>query len=94
MKKLFRAKLKGPGHEFRTITEQATRVRLVDAGLVEERGASSPRACLAFAALSVWNRIGEKLAGIVELIFVDYRGSRTDGGRLTPETAHTIREEE
>ena len=87
MKKLFSAIRYNSSSEFRAIPKPTVRLRSVDECCVEERRSSSPRACLAFAALSVWKRIGEKLAGLVEWISLDHNGSQTDGGRLTPETA-------
>src|SRR5579862_6577538 len=68
MKKLFSAIRYNSSSEFRAIPKPTVRLRSVDECCVEERRSSSPRACLAFAALSVWYWIGEKLAGIVKWI--------------------------
>ena len=87
MKKLFSAKRYNSSSELRAIQKPTVRLRSIDDCRVEERRSSSPRACLAFSALSIWNWIGGIINGHRQ---VDSFGSSqftVAGGRRTSETA-------
>ncbi len=79
MKKPFRAKGYFPSSELHAIPKPTVR-RSIDDCRVVERRRSSPRACLAFSALSISNWIGGALTGIVRWISLDHRNSRLPGG--------------
>jgi hypothetical protein len=76
MKKLFSAKRYNSSSELRVIQKPTVRLRSVDDCRVEERRSSSPRACLAFSALSIWDWIG----GLVKWISLDRCRSRLPEG--------------
>ena len=80
MKKLFSAKRYNSSSELRAIQKPTVRLRSIDDCRVEERRSSSPRACLAFSALLIWNWIGGILTGIVRWIPLDRRSSRLPEG--------------
>jgi hypothetical protein len=84
MNKSVRVRRDNCSREFQDIT-----VRSINARLGEEERTSTPRACLAFSALSVWNWIGGKLAGLVTRISLHRDSLNTESGRLARETATT-----
>jgi hypothetical protein len=79
MKKLFSAK-RYNSSDLRVVPKPTVRLRSVDDCRVEERRSSSPRACLAFSALSIWSWIGGTLSRIVRWIPLDCRSSRLPEG--------------
>ena len=75
MKKLFRMKGCHPSCKLHAIPKPTVR-RSIDDRHVVERRRSSPRACLAFSALSVWDWMGS----LVKWISLDRRSSRLPEG--------------